>query len=106
MTDADQLSKKLLSFDEIKGFVKPLAEKYRIDEVYLFGSYARKEATEESDLDLRVYGGPKFKLTSIFAFGEERRRAAHQVADAYEISEIDVGSAFYKKVMREKVKVA
>lgn len=40
--------------DEIADKVRPIAEAYDIDRIYLFGSYARGEATEKSDIDLYV----------------------------------------------------
>lgn len=40
--------------EEIAERVRPIAERYGISKVYLFGSYARGEATEESDVDLLV----------------------------------------------------
>ena len=43
---------KIYTIDEIREKVKPIAEKYGIEKVWLFGSYARGEATEESDVDL------------------------------------------------------
>ena len=43
-------NKKIFTIEEIKSLVKPVAEKYHADKVYLFGSYARGEADEESDL--------------------------------------------------------
>ena len=45
-----------LTIKEIVVYIKPLVEKYRISEVFIFGSYARDEATENSDIDLLVYG--------------------------------------------------
>ena len=39
---------------EIADKVRPIAEEYGIDKVYLFGSYARGEATENSDIDFYV----------------------------------------------------
>ena len=39
---------------EIANIVKPIAEKYALRAVYLFGSYARGDATETSDIDLLV----------------------------------------------------
>ena len=42
------------SIDEIKRRVTPVAEKYGLAAVYLFGSYARGEATADSDIDLLV----------------------------------------------------
>ena len=45
---------KIYTIDEITAAVKPIAEKYGIDKVWLFGSYARGEATEKSDVDLLI----------------------------------------------------
>ena len=95
-----------LSFEDICDAVKPIAEKYFISEVYLFGSYARGEADETSDVDLFVIGGASFKLTNIFAFAEELRIALHKEVDAFELHEINQGSDFYKSIMEEMVRVA
>lgn len=86
--------------------VKPLAQKYHVKEVYLFGSYARGEADENSDLDFLVFGSEGFKLTHIFAFGEELREILQKHVDVFEINEINQDSEFYKTIMKEKVLVA
>ena len=39
---------------EIQQRVTPVAQKYQLAAVYLFGSYARGEATAESDVDLLI----------------------------------------------------
>lgn len=52
--------------EEIAERVRPVAERYGISRVYLFGSYARGEATEESDVDLMI---SYQKLTGAFAIG-------------------------------------
>ncbi len=57
---------KIYTIDEIKERVKPIAERYGIDRVWLFGSYARGEATEESDIDLLL---SYTKLIGKFAYG-------------------------------------
>lgn len=44
----------IFTIDEIKERVTPVARKYRLKAVYLFGSYARSEATADSDVDLLV----------------------------------------------------
>ena len=100
------MSNEILTLDDIRRLVKPLAEKYRVDEVYLFGSYARKEPTATSDIDLLVFGGDSFKPTSIFAFAEELRMVSRKEVDAFEISEVERNSSFYNTIMKEKVKVA
>ena len=42
------------TIDEIKRRITPVAQKYSLAAVYLFGSYARGDATAESDVDLLV----------------------------------------------------
>lgn len=101
-----EMSNAKLTIEDISLIVKPLADKYKIHEVYLFGSYARNEATGESDLDFLVYGGDNFRLTLIFAFAEELRRALDKNVDVFEINEVNKESDFYKNIMREKVLVA
>lgn len=40
--------------DEIRRRITPVAKQYKLAAVFLFGSYARGEATAESDIDLLV----------------------------------------------------
>lgn len=42
------------TFDQLRQIIEPIVQKYHIPSVYLFGSYARGEATETSDIDLLV----------------------------------------------------
>ena len=44
----------IYSIEELKRRIAPVAEKYGLREVYLFGSYARGEATEQSDVDILI----------------------------------------------------
>ena len=55
----------MLTINEIKNLVTPICQNYKIDKLFLFGSYARNEATEKSDIDFRVDRG---ELTG-FKFG-------------------------------------
>ena len=96
---------KTMSFDKIVSIVRPIAEKYKTKEIYLFGSYARKEETPDSDLDFLVYGGDDFKLTQILSLGEELRKALGKDVDVFEVREIDKDSDFYNVIMKEKVLV-
>ena len=43
--------------DEIQKIVAALAAQYGADRVYLFGSYARGDADQDSDIDLRIDKG-------------------------------------------------
>ena len=46
----------IYSIEEITEKIRPIAEKHKLTEVYLFGSYARGDANEESDVDLLIDG--------------------------------------------------
>lgn len=57
---------KVYTIEEIKSIVVPIAKAHSVGRVYLFGSYARGEATPSSDVDLRVDKG---NLKGLFALG-------------------------------------
>lgn len=42
------------SIEELRRIITPIAEKYKVPAVYLFGSYARGTATADSNIDLLV----------------------------------------------------
>ena len=54
---------KIYTLDEIKSIAAPIAKQYGVDAMYLFGSYARGEATATSDLDFRIERG---RIRSLF----------------------------------------
>ncbi len=100
------MTKNILTLEEIFEIVTPIALKYNIQEIYIFGSYARGEATKDSDLDFLVIGGKDFKLTTILAVGEDLREAFHRDVDVFEIREVNKDSEFYKNVMEERLLIA
>ena len=100
------MNKQILTSEDINRFVRPIAEKYHVKEIYLFGSYARGEADENSDLDFLVFGGKNFKLTMIFSLAEDLREVLNKKVDVFEISEINQDSDFYKTIMKERILVA
>ena len=57
------MSDKIYTLDEIKSIAAPIARQYGVAAMYLFGSYARGEATPKSDLDFRIDKG---QLHSLF----------------------------------------
>ena len=60
------MCKQVYTLDEIKAIAAPIAMRYGVDALYLFGSYARGEATAESDLDFRVERG---RIRTLFELG-------------------------------------
>lgn len=55
---------RTLELDEIRRTVSDLGRQYGLKRAYLFGSYARGEATPESDVDIRIDKG---NLRGLFA---------------------------------------
>lgn len=44
----------VFTVEELKSRITPIARKYGLKAVYLFGSYARNEATDKSDVDILI----------------------------------------------------
>ena len=57
---------KIYTLDEIRSIAVPIAQQHGVAALYLFGSYARGEATPESDLDFRIERG---RIRSLFELG-------------------------------------
>ena len=56
-----------LSYPELEATIRLLLKKYHAEYALLFGSYARGEATPNSDIDLVVVGGPGFRARDILS---------------------------------------
>ena len=48
------MREKVYTIEEIRMIARPIARKYNIAALYLFGSYARGDAGSYSDIDFRV----------------------------------------------------
>lgn len=69
------MTDKIYSIEEIKKIVSPIASRYGVERVFLFGSYARGEATGKSDLDFRIDKGALrglFQLGGLYSDLEEK----------------------------------
>jgi len=60
------MSTRVYTIDEVKKLIIPILIKYGVDKAYLFGSYARGEATPESDIDILIKSGT---IKSLFKLG-------------------------------------
>ena len=61
----------MLTIDEIKTAVTKVGKKYGIKNAYLFGSYARGEATDGSDVDIIIDRGDVHTYKAYFHLGED-----------------------------------
>ncbi|MDJ1121846.1 nucleotidyltransferase domain-containing protein [Olsenella sp. YH-ols2217] len=52
----------MVTIEQIQDAVAEAAPSHNVRAAWLFGSYARGEADEQSDVDIAVEGGPGFSL--------------------------------------------
>jgi len=93
----------MLSIEEIKSYIIPVIEKYPVEKVILFGSYARGDAKETSDVDLIVESGGKMRNSKIFALGGDLLMALPVRVDVYDILEIKESSPLYNNIRKDGI---
>ena len=65
----------MFTLDEIKNKAVPIAKKYNIISLSLFGSYARNEQNDKSDLDFLIVTNDKMGLFEYVEFYQELENA-------------------------------
>ena len=89
------------TLQEIREKTIPIAKRYGIHSMRLFGSYARGEAREDSDIDLRIDRGNLTGLFSYYAMVEELEKALDRHVDLVLDGSRDVD--FLARIAREEV---
>lgn len=95
----DDINPEILTIKEIKERIKPVIEKHHIKDVYLFGSYARGEATRDSDVDIYCDKGDADTLFKMSSLKEELENALNKNVDI-----VTIGSQmhdYFKKQLEE-----
>jgi predicted nucleotidyltransferase len=98
----------VLLFDEIKQYADDvlnhaLPYKDKIIKVYLFGSYAKKEATAKSDVDIHVVSDGTMSLSELIDLQNRLKNALGKEADAVGSSTISEPSPFIKRIQGSEV---
>ena len=103
----------IYTLEQLKELIAPIAEKYRLSAVYLFGSYARGTAKEASDVDLLV-DTTGTSLISLFALGalycdledaQQKRVDLITISALQQRAQLPSEQDFRQTVMRERVKL-
>ena len=89
------------TINEIKNRTNPIAKAYGIGRKSLFGSYARGEAKDDSDVDLYIELGRLKSLIQYFAFIDELENALDRHVDVVTTGIED--KTFLFKIMQEGV---
>lgn len=100
------MSGRVYTREELAALVCPVLEKYGAERAILFGSYARREADADSDIDLLVVGGSRFDPTDVFSIADELHRLTGKRMDVYDLCEIEPETALYRAIFDEGVAIA
>ena len=91
------------TMDELKNLLAPLFPAYAVYKAILFGSYARGEATQRSDVDLVVDSRGKLLNINFYGLLEDIVQRLGKKIDLIELSEIQKGSEIDRIIAREGV---
>lgn len=97
--------------EEIKEKIQLIAEKHEIPAIYLFGSYARNEADEDSDIDLAIeLGNSDFTGFELLDIEDEFKSKFSIPVDFLIVEDIERGKSpiallVKENFNREKVKI-
>ena len=93
----------VLSISKIREVLLPILDKHNVSFCYLFGSYARGEARENSDVDLLIQtditGMAFFKLV------EEMRTALKKKVDLLRLDDLKNDNPIIIEVLKEGIKI-
>lgn len=97
------------AIDRIKELTEPIFKKYGVDKAYVFGSYARGDFDDDSDVDIIIVAKNIKSLLIIGAILETLKQVLNKEVDlieeeCFENNEIDeVEEEFYNNIKKERV---
>lgn len=78
-------------FDEIRSKIVPVLEEYGVKKAVVFGSFAKGNATEKSDVDVCVESGLK-GMRFVGMVESLRNALGNRNVDVFDVEHIDDGS--------------
>lgn len=94
----------VLSIKKIKDTIKPILNKYGINNIYLFGSYARGEANSSSDVDIFCDKGNIRTFIDQGILEDELEQALNKKVDiVFDSSSMD--EFFRKQIIEDMIKL-
>ncbi len=93
----------LLSLDEITNKVTMVLSKYDVSYCYLFGSYAKGEATEKSDVDLLV--STNVTGMAFYGLAEALREELHKKIDLLNLEQLNNNKELLNDILGKGIKI-
>jgi predicted nucleotidyltransferase len=98
------INKSVYTIKKIKSIIKPILNKYGIFEIYLFGSYARGEAKDSSDVDIYCDKGNIKTLIDQGLLEEELEIALNKKVDII-FNTTNINDYFRTQIMEDMIKL-
>ena len=92
------MSEKIYTIQEIKEILREVLKDEPVYQVILFGSYAKKEATKQSDIDLIIDTQAKLKGFSLLKLICQIQEKLQKQIDGFEKYEIIENSVIDKEI--------
>ena len=94
---------KFNALSEIKNKISAVAQQYGIQKAYVFGSYARGDAVQDSDIDICIEKGEIRTLFKFSGFCQDMEEALGNKIDV--LTTAGMSSDFRNKVEKEMILV-
>ena len=96
------MKNRVYTIEEISNIIRPIAQSYGVGRLSLFGSYARGEATENSDIDFRIVeDGTLRGFIRLAGFHRELEESLHIHVDV--IPTDALSESFLRDIQSEEV---
>lgn len=97
------MTTKVYSIEDIKNMIYEILIHTDVEKAILFGSYAKNEPTENSDIDILIDSKGKMKGLKFFAMIDMIREKFDKDVDVIEKSEINKNSKIEKEIEKTGV---
>jgi predicted nucleotidyltransferase len=94
-----------MDINEIKRTLRPIFESNPVYTAVLFGSYARGEASDHSDVDIVIDSRGQLLNIRFYGVLDEICEKLNQKVDLFELSEIRKPSPIYTSIQQEGIRI-
>lgn len=95
------MSAKQYTISELEQIIAPIAKKYGIAKVFLFGSFARDDYNEDSDIDLRIEKGEMKGMFALCGFYTEVSEALQMKIDVLTTGSLE--KEFLQQIKQDEI---
>ncbi len=99
------MDKRKYTIEEIRELLLPLLSEVPVSKAVLFGSYARNEATADSDIDLFVDTEGRLRGLAFLGFCEDVEEKVQKPVDIFEKAYLAPDSELYSRINAEGVTI-